>query len=239
MKESTLKIAIIGIVFLIGLIGISTAIMEKRTTTDGKKFKEEYESYNNQENSSKTNTYLELSIPEDNPMKYATLDEIMKVLKDGTGIIYFGRPTCPWCRNAVPILIEAAKQEGLEEIYYFDMDTIKNEWQVIAGEVKKTKEEKEGYYDLLKRLDEELDPYTITDKDGNIYEVGEKRVYVPMVLCVENGEVLASHVGTVDLNDGQTSYDALTSEQHDALLKIYVDYIQEIKDSNYCDEACE
>lgn len=240
-KENILRVAIIMVCVLIGLVAIAVSLKDKKETlnSDAMKFKEEYESYNNQENSSKTAKYLAVTIPEKNPMKYASLEEVMNVLDHGTAILYFGRPTCPWCRNAVPILIEAAIQEKISTIYYFDMDQIKNDWAVVDGEVVKTKEEKEGYYELLKAMDEYLDNYTVQDAEGNIYDVGEKRVYVPMVVCVKEGKIMDAHVGTVDLKEGQTAYDPLTSSQHDELFQLYVDYMKEVNTDNYCDEACE
>ncbi len=242
MKESTLKVIIVVLIGLIGLVAIATSLKEKKevpNASDALKFKEEYESYNNQENSSKTARYLELDIPEENPMKYASLKEVMNVLDHGTAILYFGRPTCPWCRNAVSVLIDAAKEVGIKTIYYFDMDQIKNDWKVEDGKVVKSKEEKEGYYDLLKAMDEYLTNYTITDSEGNVFDVGEKRVYVPMVVCVKEGKILDAHISTVDLNEGQTSYDPLTSSQKEELSKIYVDYMKEVAGDTSCDEACE
>ena len=50
-------------------------------------------------------------------------EEIFDIL-DGTGIIYFGFPECPWCRNAVPVLLDAAEEVGIEKIYYIYIDNL-------------------------------------------------------------------------------------------------------------------
>ncbi len=253
-KGRTGKMSLLAVAFLVALIGISFTLEKDQKNkkdnsntnsnqnpeevTDAIRFKNEYEELNGQK-ANGDKTFLEISIPEDNPMKYAELEEIMTLLKSGTGVIYFGRPNCPWCRNAVPVLIEAAKELEISDIYYYNVNAIKNEWAVKDGEVVKTSPEKEGYYDLLKILDKELDEYTVTDENGKAYEVGEKRIYVPMVVVVKDGTIMASHVSTVDLLDGQTSYDRLNDSQREELLNLYVEDLAESIDPGYCDEACE
>ncbi len=237
MKERMLKSIVLAVCFVVALVGISIAL-NKNKKSDAIVFKEAYESLNNELNAAGTAKYLAIEIPKDNPMTSATIDEILDLIDQGTGVIYFGRPTCPWCRNAVPILIEAAKTIGLKKIYYFDMDTIKNEWKLEDGKPVKTKQEKDGYYDLLKALDEYLRDYTLTDEEENDISVGEKRVYVPMVLVVQDGKVLGSKIGTVDLPDGQTAYDPLTKEQREEVLNDYTDLLDLLSD-DFCTEECE
>lgn len=251
MKDKTLKTILMIAIFLVAIVGVSVSLNDKKDKVsnsnsnsnsnireDGRKFKEEYEAYNNKEREDdKGNFFQELSISNDNPMKYATIEEILEILKKGTGVIYIGYPTCPWCRNAVPVLLEAAQKEDIDTIYYLNINEYKNTFAVEDGKVVKTKEEKEGYYDLLKALDKELSPYTITS-DGKTYEVGEKRIYVPFVIFVKDGEIVATHLGTVKLDKDQTKYDAMTEKQHDELLKVYTSAIEKIQVQDYCDEDC-
>lgn len=249
MKESTLKIILMLSIFLVIMAGIAVTVNEKKenknsnTNTnvqkDSLRFKEEYEAYNNKEREDDRGNYFqELSIPKENPIKYATAKEVANVIENGTGVIYFGYPTCPWCRNAVPVLIEAAQKKSLDTIYYLNVNEYKNMFAVKDGKVIKIKDEKEGYYDLLKVLDKELDPFIITS-NGKNYEVGEKRIYVPFIVFVQKGKIVSTHQGTVTLNNGQTKYDALTEEQHKELLDTYISAMNKIVSEDYCDEACE
>ncbi len=252
MKERTLRIVLTVAIFIVAIVGISISLNEKKDNKnsnsnssstsnvqeDGKRFKEEYEAYNNKEREDdKGNYFQELLISEDNPMKYATIEEVLEILDKGTGILYFGYPTCPWCRNAVPVLLEAAKEKNVNSIYYLNVNEYKNMFAVKDGKVEKIKDEKEGYYDLLKALDKVLDPFVLTS-DGKTYDVGEKRIYVPFVVFVKDGEIVSTHLGTVSLEGTQTKYDAMTEKQHEELLNAYLSSIEEIQKLDYCDEDC-
>ena len=73
--------------------------------TDAFRFQNEYESLNGQEIDNTNRTYLNVTINKNNPVKYASYEEVMNILESGTGIIYFGYPECPWCRTIVPVLL--------------------------------------------------------------------------------------------------------------------------------------
>ncbi len=236
---------------LVALVGFSFTLREKKgdnpsntnsnsnIESDAIKFKKEYEAYNNKEREDDLGNYFQkLNIPEDNPMKYTSIKEAVQILEKGTGILYFGYPTCPWCRNAVPVLIDAVKESNFKTIYYLNVNEYKNMYAIQDGKVVKIKDEKEGYYDLLKALDNVLDPFTLQGPDGKIYELGEKRIYVPMMVFVKSGEIVGTHVGTVTLEGTQTKYDSLKDSQYKELFKIYEDYISEISENDYCDEGC-
>ena len=62
-------------------------------------------------------TYLNLSIGTDNPFIASTDSDIIAAI-DGeyTGYIYFGYPTCPYCRNTVPVLIDELKENRIRGI---------------------------------------------------------------------------------------------------------------------------
>ena len=59
----------------------------------------------------------EYKISKNNVFTYRTIDEINKIIKNGTGLIFLGFPECPWCRRYVPIINEVAQKEGLEKVY--------------------------------------------------------------------------------------------------------------------------
>lgn len=225
------------------LVTISLFILTSCTNkqTDALKFKEEYESLNGVvgKNGQKNKS---LSISKDNPMKYATYDEVLDIIEDGTGIIYLGFPDCPWCRSALPVLLEAASDYNIDTIYYIDMKNERDAYEVKNGKLVYQKDEDgneikgtKGYFKLLKAMDAHLDDYVVTDEDGKEYDTGEKRIYVPLIIFVNNGKVIGTHTSTV--KSQESGYDDLTDEEYDELNGIYADYIKELVD-NYCDEAC-
>lgn len=178
------------------------------------------------------NKYSKLNISVNNPIKYSNYDEIINLIKRGTGIIYLGFPECPWCRSALPVLLDVSKNNNVETIYYLN---IKNERDSYIVEDDKViyaidddgKEIKgtNGYFELLKVLDEYLSEYVI-ELDGKLYEVGEKRLYAPSVIFVKNGYVTHIQVSTVETHIDP--YKTLTSEQYSELYSIYENEILNI-----------
>lgn len=151
-KKNKKLYTVIGIVVLvlacsIGFYKVFTSIENKET--DAEKFASEY------------------SIDNDNVFVYKTLEEINKILKNGTGIVYLGFPECPWCKGYVPYLNEVAKKAKLDKIYYFN---ILNDRKNNTDDYKKTVE-------LLK-------DYLKYDEEGN------KRIYVPAVIAVNKGKIV-------------------------------------------------
>lgn len=225
------------------LVTISLFIMTSCASkqTDALKFKEEYESLNGVVGKSGQKN-KKLSIPKDNPMKYATYDEVLDVIEEGTGIIYLGFPDCPWCRSALPALLEAASDYNIDTIYYIDMKNERDAYEVKDGKLVYQKDEDgkeikgtKGYFKLLKALDAFLDDYVVKDADGKEYDTLEKRIYVPIIIFVNDGKIIGTHTSTVESQ--KNGYDNLTDEEYDELNGIYADYIKELVD-NYCDEAC-
>ena len=207
---------------------------------DAEKFKEEYESLN--EKKSNGHIIKSIKISKNNPIKYSNYDEVLKVIKSGTGIIYLGYPECPWCRTAIPVLLEAAKDYKIDTIYYINMKNERDFYEVKNGKLvyKKDNNGKEikgnkGYFKLLKALDKQLKEYVVKDSDGKEYKTGEKRIYVPFIIFAHEGKIVGTHTSTVDSQE--SGYDVLTEEQFDELNGIYANYIKELV-NNYCDEAC-
>lgn len=158
MKEK--KNIIIGIsiliILIIGLVVGYTLLKKDDTKEDSIRFKEEYEELNDTVRESDGHSYNNVDIKEDNPIKYVSAKEAAKIIKEESGVMYIGAPWCPWCRNAVPVLFEAAKNNGVEKVYYVDLTEYRNVWEIVNGELVKSQKEKEGYYDLLNALDETL-----------------------------------------------------------------------------------
>lgn len=206
---------------------------------DGAKFKREYEAYNG-EKSSSGKKYQTLKIDRKNKVKYSDLKSVNEIIENGTGLIYFGFPNCPWCRGMLPTLLDVLDCSCLDELLYVNMSDLRDEFKVVDGKAKETKEASREYYDLLKLLDDHLDDYIVEDKDGFEYETGEKRVYVPLVVAVKNGEIIRAFDG-IDLEKGASPYDELTKIQKSELEAIFSDMVAEISKvdtANVCDEHC-
>lgn len=230
----------IKILLVVIMIFTITACGNKES--DAIKFKKEYESLNGKNSKNGTHKIKSLKISEDNPIKYATYDEVIDVIKKGTGIIYLGFPECPWCRSALPVLLESAKDYKIDTIYYINIHDDRDYYEVKNGKLVYQKDDdgkelkgNKGYFKLMKALDSELDDYVVKDDDGKEYEVGEKRIYVPLIIFVNDGKIVGTHLSTVDTQE--SGYDELTEEEYDELNGIYANYIKEMV-NNYCDEAC-
>lgn len=205
------------------------------TKSDAVKFKKEYEEFNGKK-SSAGEEYISLDIDKDNIIKYSSVDEIINIIKSDTGVIYFGYPECLKCRNVVDVLLDASNSTSVDTIYYLNVKDIRDRLSIdennnITTEVEATEE----YKELLGVLDSILDEYILKDKDGNDVNVGEKRLYAPLVVFVKNGMIVGSHEGTVPTHiEGN-----LSEEERKELYDIYKNSIDEIYKSNYCDKESE
>lgn len=205
-------------------------------TEDELKFKEEYESINGQERGTSGILHKEVDIPKNNNVEYLTDEETVKFLENGTGVIYMGFKECPWCRNAVPVLLQAAKNAGLEKVYYLDVTNIKSTIVINAkGKAEITKKGTDAYYKIMELLDDYLVEYKI-----NGVKTGEKRILSPTVVTVKEGVVTGFHVGTLDehVKDDDGVLPDLTDEQQEQLNDIYAEMINTVSDSA-CNDGCD
>lgn len=118
------------------------------------------------------------SIDKDNIFVYKTNNEIINILKHGKGLVYLGFKECPWCMAYVPMLNDIAKENNIEKIYYLN---------ILNDRKENTKE----YLEIVDILKEHLR----YDDEGN------KRIYVPAVIAINNGNIVGF--------DDETSYDTL------------------------------
>lgn len=120
-------------------------------------------------------------IDKDNVYVYKSINDIINVLSKGTGIVYLGFPECPWCQRYVVYLNNLAKEYNIEEIYYYNIKDARSN---------NTKE-----YQKIVEILNDLLPY---DDNGN------KKVFVPTVVFVKNGKVIALDDETSTISDGTT-----------------------------------
>ena len=149
------NIIILGAIVLVLMIAIVVGLVinkdnKPKEKTDGEKFSEEY-----------------TKIDKDNVFVYRTIDEIIKVLENGTGIVYLGFPECPWCQAYVKYLNDVAKDMAVSKIYYYNI-------------LEDRKNNTEKYQKIVSILEE----YLQYDEEGN------KRIYVPSIIAVKKGEIV-------------------------------------------------
>lgn len=225
-KKHVAWMILIIVITIFVLVGIR---LLQNDSTKENKFQVEYERLNGTKNSQGTE-YLSISISENNKMYYASYQEIMDLLDHGTGVIYFGFPECPWCRSAVPVLLEAVDETSIDKVYYFNAYDIRDQKKLDEnGQIIVEKEGTEEYKNLVNKLDSVLNPYEGLN-DSTI-----KRLYFPTVLFVKNGEILYMHEGTLDSQ--KDPYVALTTLQQAELRNVYLTAIHDVL-GDLCAQKC-
>lgn len=210
-------------IFLLGLTFGCTKKEEEEgkidytVQTDAEKFKDEYEALNGEKNSSGLE-HRTITIPKENPIEYATAADILtKIENKETFYVYFGSRYCPWCRSVIEKALEVANKYNIEKIYYVDawsgnhVESLRDTYELNDKNkpVLKSEGAKE-YQELLKAFDKVLSNYTLTTKKGKKVKVGEKRIFLPTFIYVEEGKTIELVEGQSDKQEG--SRDELTDE---------------------------
>ena len=133
-----------------------------------------------------------------------SFDDAISFMENGkSGLLYFGFPDCPWCKEAVPILQQEAAASGVDVYYIRTRDEEKNRLY--------TDEQKERIIPYLK-------DYMENNEDGVL------TLYVPLIAAVKDGKATAGHVGTVDGYDAhERQMTAEEKKQAEADIQAVVD----------------
>ena len=213
---------VLSVLLILLLVGCSKV-------TDASKFKEEYENLNGKKNTN-NKEYITMSIDKDNPFTYIEVDEVIDKLQKGTSVIYFGFPECPWCRNLVPVLIDAAKELNIETIYYYNAVSIRDKKELNDnGEIITVEKGTKEYKKIVDILYDYLPSYS------GLNDEKIKRLYLPAVAFVKNGKIVYVHTGTIDSQEDP--YVKLTKKQYNELKKILSDNLNKVFEI-VCDDAC-
>lgn len=146
-------------------------------------------------------------VDKDNVFVYRDEEEIIKILRNGTGIVFLGFPECPACQAYVKMLNDVAKSEGIEKIYYYN--------------IKNAREENtEGYKEIVELLGENL----LFDEEGN------RRVYVPDVTFVLDGNIVLHDNESSVLDKGVTPTEYWTDKRKENLRKKLIEGMKLISD---------
>ena len=96
------KKIIIGIIVLLVLVAIGVSLFfifrddkeDEEVMTDAQKFSSEY-----------------TEVSDNNVFVYRNASEIVRILENGTGVVYLGFSECKWCQQYVTYLNEAAQED--------------------------------------------------------------------------------------------------------------------------------
>ncbi|MDD6467244.1 MAG: hypothetical protein PUF50_03580 [Erysipelotrichaceae bacterium] len=220
-----MKKILLGLVVLVLLVGCTTN--QKKEPTDAEKIKEEYEALNGQANQSSV-MHKTITLSDKNPLVYASGDDVISLLKEGSGIIYFGFPECPWCRAALPVFLEACEEELITQVLYYNNRDQRDVKELKGDTVVTTKEGSEEYYQILDLLGEYASEY-----DG-LNDPSIKRLYYPTMVFVSEGKIVDFHQSVVE---GVTDpHQDMTPQQIEELKSVYKEAMKKVKGA--CNSAC-
>lgn len=230
--KTKIELFILVIVFLLSSYLIYTFVdsdTKNIITNEEVRFKEEYEKLNGVYNEKTGSYYSNVQILENSNVEYKNAEEIIDILKSGTGIIYFGFPECPWCRNIIPLLVDVVSEYNTT-FYYFNGSDIRDIKHLDDnGNIIVDKEGTKEYYEILSLLGEFTSEYNGLN-DNNI-----KRLYFPTIVFVKEGKIIGFHEGTIE---SQTNpYKELTVEQKEQITTILETALTKTY-NNVCDENC-
>ena len=186
------------IILVLGGIFLITYFNEKEPEieiTDAEQFKKDYP-----------------KVDEDNVFVYKNADEVINILEKGTGVVYLGFKECSWCQEYVIYLNEAAKEAGIDKIYYFD---------ILNDRADST----DDYKKILELIGDHLQ----NDEEGN------PRVFVPDVSVVKDGEMIGHDYETSKDTKGiENAPDYWTEKRIDSLKDNLEVMFTNLLDKNFC-----
>lgn len=196
------------ILIIIGAIILLGVILYLAVSTNNKK-----EQNITNDNERFANEYK--TVTKDNVFVYRDINEIINILEKGTGVVYLGFPECPWCKAYVTYLNEVAEEQDVEKIYYYN---------ILEDRKNNTKE--------YQKIIELLGDYAANDEEGN------KRIYVPMVIGVNKGQIVGFDDETAwDTKGYETPEEYWEQEDLQGLKDKLAKMFQDTK-SNICTSDC-
>ena len=144
------------------------------------------------------------SVSENNVYYYATYDEVVDMFTKGTGIVFFGFASCPWCQVYAPVLDEVAREYGVEKIFYLNIKEMRDE---NTDEYKKLVEFTSGYLE--------------------IDESGQKRIFVPDTYFIKEGKIVG-HNNSMSLISGIDANKYFNEERRKELKADFIRLIEKI-----------
>ncbi len=220
--------SILLVAFLVlGIFGCTKKT--KEPTESSLAFKNEYETLNGKENAF-GKQHRTVSIPEVNPFEKITPEELVTKLENKeTFYVYFGDPLCPWCRSVIEKATLVANKNNIDKIYYIKIwDDNGNE--VLRSKYKLNKKNKpelvtpaaSTYYTIMDHMKNLLKDYSLVTSDNKEVKIGEKRIYAPNFVYVENG--VGIKLVTGNSTKQTNAFDELTTEMLEDEENIFNDF---------------
>ena len=167
-------------------------------SSDSKKISKEFEKLNNSF-AEDEKEYPEVDITK-NKFVYTDVNEVIDIFNNkGDAVIFFGYPTCLYCRTAIQVLHDTSVNTEIDKILYLDV------------------EEKSSDYDVL---------LNYLNEDMKVVENDVEVIYSPLVLFIANGKIVSYHKGT--LFSQYSPYSELDQSQIDGLSEIFKYGIQDV-----------
>ena len=130
---------------------------------------------------------------------YASQDDILSMLKHGTGIVFLSWKDCPWCHKYISVLNDAVQNFDVEVLYY---------------DIYEDRESGTDFYnEVIKILEPALDEVNAYDASG------KPRVYVPDVTFVSSGKIIG--------HDNESSMISEEFDDIDAAIEEYWSTVQD------------
>ncbi len=184
-------IILAGIIILAAMIcSIICFCFPKSSPSDAEKFSAEYS-----------------NVEKDNLFVYRTGEEIIDILEHGTGVIFLGFPSCPWCQAYAPMLNSVAKEASITEIYYHNTY---DDWKNNTAEYQK--------------ITEILSSNLQYDDNGN------RHLYVPDTVFVKDGVIIGNDFETSKDTEGADAPEDYWTEERVAAFRTRItNYLAELK----------
>jgi len=174
---SILVVVVIGIV-VGGFFFFKGGCTDPMTEADALKFKAEYESLNSEIGEDGNPVHKALHIDVDNNVIYLKYADLLAFADSGNGILYFGRPGCPRCRDLLPIMLDFSKERNVA-IHYYNIEQDRTEHN-------------DQYQHILSLFDAYLPVDTVTQNEEDPdFDPTLKRVILPHLFFIEKGEIKA------------------------------------------------
>ncbi|MDO4940964.1 MAG: hypothetical protein Q4E33_04660 [Erysipelotrichaceae bacterium] len=171
----------------------------------------------------------------------AEQDDILAMLKNGTGVIFFSWKNCPWCHSYINYVNESARVNDLQVLYYDMYDD---------------RDDNTSFYkQVCELISDSIDEYAYVTNNQikKAYDSnGKVRLYMPLVIYTDRGNIVGMDYSGSMEEDYEINGDNFWNEiidgnnkRKDILALKLNDWSQAISqikkqiDEQGCDNACE
>lgn len=219
MSNKNLKIlcVVLGIVIII----ISILIIKREYVTKSeKRFKLEYENFNDKTSLSFEKPYPKVNIDIHNNIEYISGKEMIDIVKNKTGVILLAYPECIKMRMIMDTFLDTCNKMGIEKIYYLSSYSIRDEKVKEKDSINTLRKATKEYNQLLELFGNKAVDYKEIDD-------GSKRIYFPTIIFVKDGKIIDLYQ-TSDVED-ETSFNNLSKDEENKFIETLKKYIKKIK----------